>query len=149
MNAEKIVISEVKKEFKAKKKTKLTEKREIEDLNNSIKEIKGNISEKELNDMKHKMELTNKYSKLISNSWKKHLNYKKGSSCMIDLYYKKNEVKYRIYECSSNEIFRRSVELSILENISKNSFSEIDSFDYKNRINILFTPIVSWLYVYL
>lgn len=140
LNAENIIISEVKKEKHSKKKTKLAEKREIEDLNSSIKEVTGSIDEEELKRIKHKMELTNQYSNLILNEWEKPLNYEKGSSCMIDLYYKKNDIKYRIYECSSNEIFKRSIELSILSNIDKNKFLEINKFKYKDRINILFTP---------
>lgn len=121
--------------------TDLKIKRDIENLNNSINDKITKISLKELDILKKKASIGIEYSKKIKEKWKEPFNYKKGASCYIDLYKKKNITEYKIYDCSGDALFKRSIEVSIIKNIDENNFKEIDEFDIKNKINFMFMPI--------
>lgn len=122
-------------------KTELQIKREIEDLNNSIKETNEVVNIKDLKILKIKALAENNILKNISQYWIPPLNYKTGSGCSISIYYNKSKIKYKIYDCSGDAIFKRSVELSILKNIKEKKLNIINAYSYEKRLKLLFLPI--------
>jgi hypothetical protein len=122
-------------------KSELQIQREIEDLNNSIKETSEVVNIKDLKILKEKALTENNILKNITQYWIPPLNYKKGSGCSIIIYNNKNKIKYKIYDCSGDAIFKRSIELSILKNIKEKKLNSINAYSYEKRLKLLFLPI--------
>jgi hypothetical protein len=123
---------------------KIEHQRQLEEINNGILEKKdeknNEILDKEyLIKLKQKKKFENKISINVSNKWNKPFNFKKGSSCNITIYYKK-EIKYSLKECVPDAIFKRSVELSLIEVIKDAKKIDFKEYTTKNKLSLIFMP---------
>lgn len=138
---EEIVLKQVISEEKELKKTEWQKSREIEEINNSVStKLEKIINQDELDDLKQKALLENKINNFLVKNWNKPFNYKEGSTCTIDLYDSKSGIDYKIYECSSDAIFIRSIEISIQKLIESNLSSNIKKYNKKNKLSLIFLP---------
>ena len=138
-----VVLKEIKnKEVNSVEKMLLQKKREIEEINQSVSMIKvDNLDISDLNELKSKAFLENSINEKLISAWNKPFNYLKGSTCNVSLYKGRTEIKFKIYDCTGDAIFKRAVELSINVLLKSEAMSsKIKKYKYKNKLNILFIP---------